>query len=127
MNRPQLLSTARRFSRRFGLAAGVVGLSACTPTQATPEVPRGGAAASAGGSRRLKIGTSFPITTLNPLEGGSLGTYGAGDTLYRLLPNQTHAPWIATSIAPNGQEGYTIGLNPAARFHNGKSIDAATV
>jgi peptide/nickel transport system substrate-binding protein len=119
-----------RVSRRFGLAslAAAVTGGACAPTPGTPAAERAGdAAGPPGGSRRLKIGTSFSITTLHPVEGGSLGTYGAGDTLYRLLPNQTIAPWIAASIAPNGEDGYTIRLNPAARFHNGKPIDAGTV
>jgi peptide/nickel transport system substrate-binding protein len=120
---------SNRVTRRIGLvgvsAAVASGLGACGPGQGAPAEESAGAAAP--GNRRLKIGTSFSITTLNPVEGGSLGTYGAGDTLYRLLPNQTQAPWIATSITPTGEEGYTIKLNPAARFHNGKPIDAKTV
>lgn len=34
---------------------------------------------------------------------------------------------MASAITADGEEGYTIRLNPAARFHNGRRIDAQAV
>lgn len=107
-----------------GLAAGA-SLAACglTPGAQGTEPARG-----TPGPRRLKIGVSFQVANLNPPEYGFwLTSYGASQSLYRLMPDERLVPWIASRIAPDGEEGYTIMLNPAARFHSGRRIDARTV
>jgi peptide/nickel transport system substrate-binding protein len=129
------VAAPRRFSRRQGLAAaGVVGLSACRPGGASPPgAPPGGPGgeappAPATAPKRLRIGTSFVVANLLPAAAPQWHmTYGIAQTLYRILPGDKLAPWIATSIEPDGQDGYTIKLNPKARFHNGKPIDASAV
>ena len=65
---------------------------------------------------------------LSPYDNGYwLTSYGAGQSLYRVTPEDKIVPWIASSITPDGQEGYTIKLDPRAKFHNGKPIDARQV
>jgi len=131
---------ATRTSRRTALVAGGLGLAVlagCGPQGepgAAGGAPGGSAAtggpAAPGGAapRRLRIGTSFVVSNMVPGDNPQWhSTYGVAQTLYRILPEDKLAPWIASSIAPDGQEGYTIKLNPAARFHNGKRIDAAAV
>ncbi|HVG97812.1 MAG TPA: ABC transporter substrate-binding protein, partial [Chloroflexota bacterium] len=132
---------ATRTSRRTALVAGGLGLAVlagCGP-QGEPGAAGGapgGSATTTGGPaapggaapRRLRIGTSFVVSNMVPGDNPQWhSTYGVAQTLYRILPEDKLAPWIASSIAPDGQEGYTIKLNPAARFHNGKRIDAAAV
>lgn len=133
--------TLDRFSRREGLhrvhGLGVLSalgamLVACSPQEqaqareqkaSNPMAPAANAAA-----RRLKIGVSFEVGTLSPHDFGYwLTSYGVGQSLHRVTPEDKLAPWIASSIEPTGQEGYTIKLNPAARFHNGRQIDAKAV
>ena len=54
-------------------------------------------------------------------------TYGVAQTLYRILPGDKLAPWIATSMDLDGQEGITVKLDPKATFHNGRPITADVV
>jgi peptide/nickel transport system substrate-binding protein len=124
---------ARRLSRRSSLLAlGGIGsvLVACGPGDA----PAGGPAAAPSGPagtaapRRLRIGTSFVVSNLVPAANPQWHmTYGMAQTLYRILPGDKLAPWIATSIDLDGQEGVTIKLNPKAKFHNGRQIAAEAV
>jgi peptide/nickel transport system substrate-binding protein len=135
-------SAGRRLSRRSGLLAfsGLgAGLVACGPGGGG--VPAGGSGGQAGGQaggqgvagtsaapRRLRIGTSFVVANMLPAAAPQWhSTYGIAQTLYRILPGDKLAPWIATSIDQNGTDGYTIKLNPRAKFHSGKPIDAKAV
>ena len=127
----------RRFTRRTGLAAlgaaGALSLAACGPgappsSDARPAAPAAPSAAGAAATRRLKIGNSFAVGNLSPHDFGYwLTSYGVGQSLYRVTPDDKIVPWIATSIEANGQDGYTIKLDPRAKFHNGKQIDGKAV
>jgi peptide/nickel transport system substrate-binding protein len=131
MERNERTDTGTRsgsFTRRWGLGAVLATTAAaCGPSQGAP----GGEAhpASTGSTnRRLKIGVSFEVSNLSPFDNGYwLTSYGAGQSLYRVTPEDKVVPWIAQSITPDGQEGYTIRLDPKAKFHNGKQIDARMV
>ena len=126
----------RRLASRLasGVAglAGVAWMAGCGPL-GPGQAPAGGgatgtAAPPGGPPRRLRIGTSFVVTNMVPGDNPQWhSTYGVAQTLYRILPDDRLAPWVASSIAPDGQEGYTIKLDPRARFHNGKRIDAQAV
>ena len=121
-------------TRRSGLAsAGMMSaaaLAACGPSGVpSQEVkPAGTAAPAAAPARRFKVGNSFALSNLSPHDNGYwLTSYGVGQSLYRVTPEDKLVPWIATSIEANGQDGYTIKLNPRAKFHNGKQIDGKAV
>jgi peptide/nickel transport system substrate-binding protein len=128
---------APRLTRRSGLAAlgvlGATGLAACGPgaPPAADSRPASTAAPGATGApsaRRFKIGNSFALGNLSPHDNGFwLTSYGVGQSLYRVTPEDKLVPWIATAIEPTGQDGYTIRLHPRARFHNGKQIDGRAV
>jgi peptide/nickel transport system substrate-binding protein len=76
----------------------------------------------------LRLANSFEVTNVGPSAFKHwLTSYGAMQTLYYTNPDLTLRPWVSSSVEPNGQEGWTIRLNPAARFHNGRAIDAAIV
>lgn len=120
------------FSRRWGLgAAAALSLAACGPRQGGSAGEQAGAAdggASGATNRRLRIGVSFEVSNLSPYDNGYwLTSYGTGQSLYRVTPEDKIVPWIAQSITPDGQDGYTIKLDPRAKFHNGKQIDARHV
>jgi peptide/nickel transport system substrate-binding protein len=112
-------------------------VGACGPDGVSAPAPSGAAGTAAGtagagaagtGTRRLKIGVSFQVASLSPEDQGFwLTSYGTGQSLYRVTPDEKLMPWIASSIDRDGEEGYTIKLNPRARFHNGKPILAGTV
>jgi len=126
-NRP-----AGRLSRRAGLRAlgtlgsfGVLGTGVGACGQGSAPVSDAPKSAS---SKRLRIGTSFVVASMLPSAAPQWhSTYGIAQTLYRILPGDKLAPWIAASIDQNGQDGYTIKLNPKAKFHNGKQIDGKAV
>lgn len=133
---PSARAARAAFGRRHGLAAALglagAGLLACGSQENGGTDPRTGAptgpAASGGAGRRLKIGVSFEVSNLSPHDNGFwLTSYGTSQSLLRVTPEDRLAPWIATSVEPAGQEGYVIKLNPAARFHNGRPIDARVV
>ena len=132
--------TVTRIRRRQGvvtLSAAVVGsaLAACGPSAASPsgagERPAQGSSGtqdSGSTTRRFRIGNSFELGNLLPADNGFwLSSYGAGQSLLKVTPEDKLVPWIASSMEPNGQDGYTIKLNPAAKFHNGKPIDGKAV
>ncbi|GEM_PF-4206636 len=145
--------TASRLTRRrfLALGAGAVGawaLAACSPQASNPTAvpastalpkdlsptvgPAGGVvqvkATTAPSGRRLRIGTSFSVSTLDPfVSHQSLVSYGITQTLFAISPEQKIVPWIAQSMERNGDEGWTVKINPAARFHSGKAIDAKAV
>lgn len=133
-------------TRRGGLrriatwSAAATALAACGPQEGAPASNQQPAAttapsantqpaASSGPStRRLKIGVSFEVGSLHPSDFGYwLTSYGTGQSLLRVTPEDKLVPWIASGVEANGQEGYTIKLNPAAKFHNGKPIDGKAV
>ena len=111
-----------------GLAVGPAG-SARSPGEETAGTGTGSLAGTPGpSSRRLRIGTSFVVSNMVPASNPQWHmTYGAGQTLYRILPGDKLVPWIATNMELDGQEGITIELNPAAKFHSGRQITADTV
>jgi peptide/nickel transport system substrate-binding protein len=123
----------RGWTRRSGLAvAGAATVVACGPQPgAQPSESRPAAtarAASVATDRHFKIGVSFEVLNVSPHDNGFwLTSYGSGQSLLRVSPEEKLEPWIAQSITADGAEGYTIKLNPAARFHNGKPIDARQV
>ncbi|HEX2038067.1 MAG TPA: ABC transporter substrate-binding protein [Chloroflexota bacterium] len=125
----------RRGLRRRGLFLGAAtgvgaGLLACGPSATESRAPGAttAPAPTGGTARRLRIGVSFEVSNLSPFDNGFwLTSYGTGQSLYRVTPEDKIVPWIAQSITPDGQEGYTIKLDPRARFHNGKPIDARAV
>ena len=134
------LANKGQFTRRRGLAvAGAVAgsaLAACGPsasptassTPAPASNPASQPTAAPAPPRRLRIGTSFVVSNMVPGSNPQWHmTYGIGQSLYRILPGDKLAPWIASNMELDGQEGLTINLNPAAKFHNGKQIDAAAV
>ena len=117
---PLALAAAGCGAEGTGAPAGSAGGAAA------PAAGTGGAGAA--GPRRLKIGVSFQVASLSPEDQGFwLTSYGTGQSLYRVTPDEKLMPWIASSITADGQDGYTIKLDPKARFHNGKPILAAAV
>lgn len=121
------------WTRRSGLAmAGAAAIVACGPQPgAQPSESRPAATAGASSvppNRRFKIGVSFEVSNMSPHDSGFwLTSYGTGQSLLRVSPEEKLEPWIAQSITAEGTEGYTIKLNPGAKFHNGKPIDARQV
>ncbi|HEV2123012.1 MAG TPA: ABC transporter substrate-binding protein, partial [Chloroflexota bacterium] len=123
-------------SRRWGLGAALAAITAtaCGPSpeavkgETKPASGTGSSATRASSNQRFKIGVSFEVQSVSPYDNGYwLTSYGAGQSLYRVTPEDKVVPWIAQSITPDGQEGYTIKLDPKAKFHNGKPIDARMV
>jgi peptide/nickel transport system substrate-binding protein len=116
------------------LSAVVVGsaLAACGPSSSGggERLTQGsvGSQASGASTRRFKIGNSFELGNLLPSDNGYwLTSYGTSQSLLKVTPEDKLVPWIASSMEANGQDGYTIKLNPAAKFHNGKQIDGKAV
>lgn len=132
---PSLARLSRRRLLQLTLSGGAaLALAACGRT--APVLPNltptpTGVAAGAGSpaaTRRLRIAVSFAVSNLNPLDNGYwLTSYGTAQTLYYVNPDETIRPWIASAIDRNGDAGWTVKLNPAAKFHNGRPIDARAV
>ncbi len=78
--------------------------------------------------RRLRIGTSFAISNASPLDNGFwFVAYGVAQTLFRVSPDDSPLPWIATGIERSDDTVYDLKLDPGARFHSGRPINAAAV
>src|ERR1700758_1409464 len=89
-----------------------------------------GSSASARGGGFLRIGTSYPIDSLNPFVGQSDYTYMAFEYVYPQLTQYSASlsivPDFATSwtAAPNGLT-WTFHTRPDARWSDGMPLTAA--
>jgi peptide/nickel transport system substrate-binding protein len=131
------MKDSSRLSRRSGIQLlGGLGaiLGGCGPADTPATAPTVAPATNAQPTavstptKRLRIGSSFVVSNMVPANNPQWHmTYGVGQTLYKILLGDRLAPWIATSVDLDGQDGLTIKLNPAAKFHNGKQITGAAV
>lgn len=89
------------------------------------------AAASAGGAGELRIGTGLNVpTSLIATEGTNgfnMVTYGAGETLMRLTPEQELAPWLAESVERTDETTWDVTLRAGVTFHDGTPLTAQAV
>lgn len=112
-------------------AVPAVTSAADTPT--APAAPTAAAtpAAQATGSGELRIGTGLNVPTSLIATEGTNGfnmlTYGAGETLMRLTPDQQLEPWLAQSVERADERTWTVTLREGVRFHDGTVLDAQAV
>jgi peptide/nickel transport system substrate-binding protein len=86
-------------------------------------------AATPGGE--LRIGTGLSIPTALDVTQGSVGynmiTYGAGETLMRITPEQQLEPWLAETITRVDPNTWQVTLRQNVRFHDGSPLTAEAV
>jgi peptide/nickel transport system substrate-binding protein len=78
----------------------------------------------------LRVGTNFPINTLNPVtNGGNAGLIDqlSLETLLNLGPNNTLKPELATSVSHPDPVTYVYHLRPGVKFWDGHPLTAADV
>lgn len=107
--------------------AAVDASAAASATQAATATPT----APATGSGELRIGTGLNIpTSLLATEGTNgfnMVTYGAGETLLRLSPEQELIPWLAEAVERADETTWEITLRPGVTFHDGTPLTAQAV
>jgi peptide/nickel transport system substrate-binding protein len=79
----------------------------------------------------LRIGTGLNIATSLIATQGTVGynmiTYGAGETLMRLTPDQQLVPWLAERIERTDERTWKIQLRKGIRFHDGMELKASDI
>ncbi len=108
-----------------GPAAG----SAAPTGAAEPATASAEPDATTGGELRIGTGLSIPVAL--DVAQGSAGynmiTYGAGETLTRLTPEQQLEPWLAEAIAQLDPNTWQVTLRENVRFHDGSPLTAEAV
>ncbi|NJM08604.1 hypothetical protein HC891_24085 [Candidatus Gracilibacteria bacterium] len=91
------------------------------PTAITPSTASG----------ELRIGTGLNIpTSLIATEGTNgfnMVTYGAGETLMRLTPEQQLEPWLAETVERSDERTWRVTLREGVTFHDGSPLTAQSV
>lgn len=104
---------------------------AATIAPAMPATVAPTAAVVATGSGELRIGTGLSIPTSLIASQGQNGfnmiTYGAGETLLRLTPDQQLEPWLAESVERTDERTWTVTLRDGVSFHDGSPLTAQAV
>lgn len=102
-----------------------------TSAPATPAPAAPTAAPVATGSGELRIGTGLNIVTSLIASQGQNGfnmiTYGAGETLLRLTPEQQLEPWLAEAVERTDERTWTVTLREGVTFHDGSPLTAQSV
>lgn len=112
-----------------GSPATVTG-DASASASAAP-VTTAASAAPAAGSGELRIGTGLNVpTSLLATEGTNgfnMVTYGAGETLMRLTPEQELVPWLAEAVERADETTWEVTLRSGVAFHDGTPLTAQAV
>ena len=119
-----------KFGRRaFLLAIAAAAAVAACSSPASNSGP-GASTGTSGTIPLLRVGTNFPINTLNPVtNGGNAGLIDqlSLETLLNLGPNNTLKPELATSVSHPNPVTYVYSLRPGAKFWDGHPLTAADV
>ncbi|MCG8349416.1 MAG: ABC transporter substrate-binding protein [Chloroflexales bacterium] len=124
----------------FGICVALL-LSACSTPAAIPPTAAPAAdsaapadtpappAAAASGELRIATGLNIPTSLIatQGTNGFNMITYGAGETLMRLMPEQQLEPWLAQSVERSDERTWTVTLREGVRFHDGSILDAQAV
>jgi peptide/nickel transport system substrate-binding protein len=131
--------TRREFIRIGGgvfLVTASGALLACSPDAggdapgtATPtNTPAASTPTPAPVRRRMRLGSSFAVANLDPLKAGFwMTSYGVAQTLFRVDREDQPQPWIAKSLDRETDGTWVLKLDPNAKFHSGRPINAAAV
>ncbi|GAB4426552.1 MAG: ABC transporter substrate-binding protein [Chloroflexi bacterium OHK40] len=131
-----------RASLVFALCAALL-LSACgapaapsspaapgdSPTAAVPTNQPSAAPSAGSGELRIGTGLSIPASLIasEGQNGFNMITYGAGETLMRLTPEQELVPWLAESVERADPTTWEVTLRPGVTFHDGTPLTARAV
>lgn len=101
------------------------------PAEQPPAVPATSAPAptAAAGTLRIGTGLSIPSSLITPVgtNGFNMVTYGAGETLMRLTPDQQLEPWLAEKVERTDELTWRVTIRQGVRFHDGSAMTAQAV
>ncbi|NJO81375.1 MAG: hypothetical protein HC828_00535 [Blastochloris sp.] len=96
---------------------------------AVPAASPAASPAATSGTLRIATGLNVPTSLIatQGTNGFNMITYGAGETLMRLSPEQQLEPWLAQSVERSDDRTWTVTLREGIRFHDGTLLDAQAV
>lgn len=131
--RPLVHYLATLFALTVLVACGAAPMAApvATPGAQLPAATAAPTAPAAASGGELRIGTGLSIPATLDVTQGSTGftmiTYGAGETLTRLTPEQQLEPWLAETITQLDPNTWQVTLRQNVRFHDGSLLTAEAV
>jgi len=73
----------------------------------------------------LRLVTSFPINSLDPIEDGFwMPEFGVGELLMQFRDDGEHHPWLLESLERTTELTWVLTLRAGITFQNGKPLDA---